>query len=109
MLFSNRSLVHGMRAVERQNSSMTSLSMRKCLQIQRLNAHVEPCVRPQHCVVESTLAASPRRMSERGQVDIDDDIAYSTGQKATKTHWFMPRYGTAARVYPVGEIFSDAS
>jgi protein arginine N-methyltransferase 1 len=50
----------------------------------------------------------------RGQVDgicmyfkatFDDDISFSTGPEATKTHWPMLLYRTAARVYRVGETF----
>jgi protein arginine N-methyltransferase 1 len=49
-----------------------------------------------------------------GQVDgisiyfkatFDDDIAFSTGPDAPKTHWPMLLYRTAARVYRVGELF----
>jgi len=50
----------------------------------------------------------------RGQVDgvcmyfkatFDDDIGFSTGPEAIKTHWPMLLYRTAARMYRVGEIF----
>ena len=50
----------------------------------------------------------------RGQVDgicmyfkatFDDDIAFSTGPEAPKTHWPMLLYRTVARVYHVGETF----
>jgi protein arginine N-methyltransferase 1 len=35
----------------------------------------------------------------------DEDIAFSTGPEATKTHWPMLLYRTAAEVYRAGEIF----
>lgn len=35
----------------------------------------------------------------------DDDIAFSTGPNAVKTHWPMLLYRTAARAYRVSEIF----
>ena len=50
----------------------------------------------------------------RGQVDgicmyfkatFDDDITFSTGPEAPKTHWPMLLYRTVARVYHVGETF----
>jgi protein arginine N-methyltransferase 1 len=67
-----------------------------------------------------TLDHIPKRfwvskpIARRGQVDgvciyfkatFDYDIAFSTGPEATKTHWPMLLYRTAARAYCVGEIF----
>jgi protein arginine N-methyltransferase 1 len=55
-----------------------------------------------------------RKIKRRGQLDgicmyfkatFDDDISFSTGPEASKTHWPMLLYRTPARIYDAGEMF----
>jgi protein arginine N-methyltransferase 1 len=60
------------------------------------------------------LFAVRKPVVQQGQVDgicmyfkasFDDDIAFSTGPRAAKTHWPMLLYRTPARIYRAFESF----